>query len=67
MLNRLGDLAYEQGDTVAAHTWWSEGLRLAQHSGGGTAFWYATQVYQRKKEGWRVIHTHWSSAKGERP
>jgi predicted ATPase/DNA-binding XRE family transcriptional regulator len=28
-LNRLGDLAYEQGDTVAAHARWSEGLRLS--------------------------------------
>ena len=41
--------------------------RLAQHAGGVTAFWNATQVYQRKKEGWRVIHTHWSSAKEQQP
>jgi predicted ATPase len=31
--NRLGDLAYEQGDTEAAHHWWSEGLRLARQEG----------------------------------
>jgi len=37
--------------------------RLAQNAGGVTAFWNATQVYQRKTEGWRVIHTHWSAAK----
>ena len=38
-LNRLGDLAYEQGDTVAAHAWWSEGLLLARQVGdqGGYA------------------------------
>ena len=34
--------------------------RLAQHAGTVTTFWDATQVYQLKKEGWRVIHTHWS-------
>ncbi len=36
--------------------------RLAQHVGTVTNFWNATQVYQRKQEGWRVIHTHWSKA-----
>jgi ketosteroid isomerase-like protein len=25
--------------------------------------WNATQVYQRRKEGWRVIHAHWSMVK----
>lgn len=34
--------------------------RLAQHVGTVTTIWNATQVYQMKKEGWRVIHTHWS-------
>lgn len=40
---------------------------LAQHTGTVTTFWNATQVYQMRKEGWRVIHTHWSAAKGLRP
>jgi hypothetical protein len=34
--------------------------RLAQHVGTAITLWNATQVYQMKKEGWRVIHTHWS-------
>jgi hypothetical protein len=41
--------------------------RLAQHTGEGTSFWNGTQVYQLKKEGWRVIHTHWSAAKAQQP
>ena len=41
--------------------------RLAQHSRGITAFWNATQVYQMKKEGWRVVHSHWSAANGRQP
>ncbi len=33
---------------------------LVRHNGAGTTRWNSTQVYQRKKEGWRVIHAHWS-------
>lgn len=33
---------------------------LVQHNGALASRWNATQVYQRKAEGWRVIHTHWS-------
>jgi hypothetical protein len=40
---------------------------LAQHTGTVTTFWNATQVYQMRKEGWRVIHTHWSKGNGPRP
>ena len=36
---------------------------LVRHVGTATTRWNATQVYQRKKEGWRVIHSHWSEAK----
>lgn len=36
---------------------------LVRHVGTSTTRWNATQVYQRKKEGWRVIHSHWSEAK----
>ena len=34
---------------------------LVRHVGGATTRWNTTQVYQRKKEGWRVIHAHWST------
>lgn len=41
--------------------------QLARRNGGATTYWNATQVYQRKKEGWRVIHTHWSETNPRRP
>jgi len=41
--------------------------RLAQHDGSATNYWNATQVYSRKKEGWRIIHSHWSAAKAPQP
>ena len=28
--------------------------------GGATQRWNSTQVYRRSKEGWRVVHSHWS-------
>jgi ketosteroid isomerase-like protein len=37
--------------------------RLVTRNGTATSLWNATQVYQRKKEGWRVIHSHWSMVK----
>src|SRR5215467_11563671 len=37
--------------------------QLAAHNAGATTLWNATQVYQRKKEGWRVVHSHWSAVK----
>jgi hypothetical protein len=40
---------------------------LAQHTATITTFWSATQVYQMRKAGWRVIHTHWSAAQGQQP
>lgn len=36
---------------------------FVRHNGAATSRWNATQVYQRKKEGWRVIHTHYSQTK----
>jgi len=36
---------------------------LVRHNGAVASRWNATQVYQRKKEGWRVIHTHYSQTK----
>jgi hypothetical protein len=34
---------------------------------GGMNYWNGTQVYQRQKEGWRILHTHWSEAKQAPP
>jgi hypothetical protein len=36
---------------------------LARTNGSVVTHWNATQVYQHTKEGWRVIHTHWSMLK----
>ena len=36
---------------------------LLRRNGSVTTYWNATQVYCRKKEGWRIVHTHWSAAK----
>ncbi len=33
---------------------------FVRHNGAASTRWNATQVYQRKKEGWRIIHTHFS-------
>ncbi len=33
---------------------------LVRHVGAETTRWNSTQVYQRKKDGWRVVHSHWS-------
>jgi hypothetical protein len=33
---------------------------LVFRNGGASSRWNSTQVYQRKKDGWRVIHSHWS-------
>ena len=35
---------------------------LVRHVGTSITRWNATQVYQRKKEGWRIIHSHWSAS-----
>jgi ketosteroid isomerase-like protein len=32
-------------------------------NGSTTGRWNSTQVYQRKKDGWRVIHSHWSQTR----
>lgn len=36
---------------------------FVRRNGEATSRWNATQVYQKKKEGWRVIHSHWSMTK----
>jgi ketosteroid isomerase-like protein len=40
---------------------------LVQHMGAATTRWNATQVYQRKKDGWRVIHSHWFATRPSQP
>lgn len=40
---------------------------LVRHVGTATTRWNGTQVYQRKKEGWRIIHSHWSEARSPEP
>jgi hypothetical protein len=40
---------------------------FVRHNGAAISRWNATQVYQRKKEGWRVIHTHWSQTQPTTP
>ena len=36
---------------------------LVRHVGSLTDRWSATQVYIRRKDGWRVIHSHWSDVR----
>ena len=40
---------------------------LVRHVGTATSRWNATQVYRRKKEGWRIIHSHWSATRPVTP
>jgi hypothetical protein len=34
---------------------------LVRHLASGDSRWNGTVVYRRGKEGWRVIHSHWSA------
>ena|SRR5581483_511762 len=36
--------------------------RLVTRNGPTVRHWNGTQVYEQKKEGWRIIHSHWSQA-----
>jgi len=38
--------------------------QLVTHTGDLTRKWNATEVYQKKKGGWRVIHSHFSATAG---
>jgi uncharacterized protein (TIGR02246 family) len=40
---------------------------LVRHVGSSTTRWNSTQVYQRRKEGWRVVHAHWSATMPAEP
>ena len=37
--------------------------QLVTQNGPVTSRWNATEVYRHKKEGWRIIHSHWSQVK----
>jgi len=37
--------------------------QLVTQNGPVTSRWNSTEVYQHKKEGWRIIHAHWSQVK----
>ena len=37
--------------------------QLITKNGPATSRWNSTEVYQHKKEGWRIIHSHWSQVK----
>ena len=36
--------------------------QLVTQNGGTTRRWNATEVFQKKKDGWRIIHSHFSAA-----
>jgi ketosteroid isomerase-like protein len=36
---------------------------LVQRNGEAANRYNATEVYQRKKDGWRVVHSHWSATR----
>lgn len=38
-----------------------------QRKDGAGARWNATEIYHRTKDGWRIIHTHWSYIKPPPP
>ncbi|HVX65921.1 MAG TPA: DUF4440 domain-containing protein [Bryobacteraceae bacterium] len=38
-------------------------FNFAGRSGADTQRWHTTEVYQRRGECWRIVHTHWSFAK----
>jgi hypothetical protein len=40
---------------------------LITHNGDVTRKWNATQVYQRKKAAWKVIHSHFSATMAAQP
>ena len=37
--------------------------QLVTKNGPVTSRWNSTEVYQHRKEGWRIMHSHWSQVK----
>jgi len=38
-------------------------FNFVSHSGDGIQRWHTTEVYQRRHDCWRIVHSHWSVAK----
>jgi len=38
-------------------------LQFVSHGSEGAMHWNCTEVYQRRGERWKIIHTHWSFTK----
>jgi ketosteroid isomerase-like protein len=55
---QMGDLKVVVHGDVAVLTY-----LLIFQKGGAANRWNATEVYQRKMAGWRVIHSHWSQTR----
>ena len=49
---------FQVADNVVVLTY-----QLAQHQGSAVSYWNGTEVYWRTKDGWRILHSHWSAAK----
>jgi hypothetical protein len=59
---RIEDPKVQAGGDMAVLSY-----QLVTHNGDATQKWNATEVYQRKKAGWKVIHTHFSAVAETRP
>ena len=40
---------------------------FSSQNGSVTSRWNSTQIYQKKKDAWRVIHSHWSRTRPTQP
>jgi len=38
-------------------------LQFVSHGSEGAMHWNCTEVYQRRGEQWKIVHTHWSFTK----
>jgi ketosteroid isomerase-like protein len=39
-------------------------FNFVSYGSEGSMRWHATEVYRRREETWRIIHTHWSLIQG---
>src|ERR1019366_760510 len=35
-------------------------LQFVSHGSEGAMHWNCTEIYQRRRERWKIVHTHWS-------
>ena len=40
-------------------------FNFVSYGAGGTLAWNTTEVYQRKRGEWKIVHSHWSLTKPE--